>query len=350
MSAAQSSRAPALRIVALGVLAGVIALVPLAPLGAGGTSAASASSVPARASAGCALAQSAPPGTSNQLLAADGEDGGYVRQIPPSYTGRAPLPVVIDLHGWGESAAIQVHISQLGAYGATHRFITITPQIAEPALIWQLGLHGKDVAFMGALLHTVDTTLCVDRNRIFVTGYSYGAFLASVIACVDADQIAAVAPVAGIQNPPGCRPSRPVPVVAFHGTADPFVPYLGGIGPASLNLEAPDGSHRTLGQVLGKSAAKVKGPTIPENAAAWARRNGCAPTPSHRQVASGVTLIAYSCPKGDQVELYRVTGGGHAWPGSLVSQEIAPVVGYTTMAISANGIMWAFFAAHPLHA
>jgi polyhydroxybutyrate depolymerase len=341
----------ALGIVALGVLGGVTALVPLAPLGAGatGAGAAASASAPARPSAGCALARPVPPGTSNQLLAAAGDDGAYVREVPPSYNGRVPLPVVIDLHGWGESAAIEVGITQLGAYGAAHRFITITPQIAEPALVWQLGFHGKDVAFMGALLHTVDTSLCVDRNRIFVTGYSYGAFLTSVLACVDADQIAAVAPVAGIQNPGGCRPSRRVPVVAFHGTADPFVPYLGGIGPASLKLAAPDGSQRTLGQVLGGNAAKIKGPTIPQNTAAWAKRNGCAPRPSDRKVATGVTLIAYSCPKGDQVELYRVTGGGHAWPGSPVSREIAMVVGYTTMAISADQIMWAFFAAHPLH-
>ena len=349
MVAAQSGRARALRIVALAVLGGVAALVPLAPPGAGGTSAPSASSVPARPSAGCALAQPAPSGTSNQLLAAGGDDGGYVREVPPSYTGRVPLPLVVDLHGWGETAAIQVHISQLGAYGATHRFITITPQVAEPALVWQLGFHGKDVAFIGALLRTVDATLCVDRNRTFVSGYSFGAFLTSTLACVDAGQIAAVATVAGIQNPAGCRPSRPVPVVAFHGTADPFVPYLGGVGPGTLKLEAPDGSKRTLGQVLGKNAAKAKGPTIPENTAAWARRNGCAPTPSDRKVASEVTLIAYSCPKGDEVELYRVTGGGHAWPGSPVSKEIASVVGYTTMAISADRIMWAFFAAHPLH-
>jgi len=349
MVAVRSRRARALGIGALGVLAGVAALVPLAPPGAGGTSAASASSTPARPSAGCALAQPAPPGTSNQLLAAGGDIGGYVREVPPSYTGRVPMPVVIDLHGWGESAAIQVHISQLGAYGATHRFITITPQVAEPAMVWQLGFDGKDVAFIGALLHTVDTTLCVDRNRIFVTGYSFGAFLTSTLACVDASQIAAVAAVAGIQDPHGCRPSRPVPVVAFHGTADPFVPYLGGVGPGTLKLQAPDGSQRTLGQVLGKNAAKAKGPTIPENAAAWAKRNGCAPAPSDRKVASDVTLIAYSCPKGDEVELYRVTGGGHAWPGSPVSKEIAPVVGYTTMSISADQIMWAFFAAHPLH-
>ena len=231
------------------------------------------------------------------MLAAGGDEGAYVREVPPSYSGRTPLPVVIDLHGWGEQAVFQVQITKLGDYGAAHRFITITPQVTEPALVWRLDSSGKDVVFMGALLDTVEKTLCVDTNRIYVTGYSYGAFLTSTLACVYARRIAAVAPVAGIQNPAGCHPSRPVPVVAFHGTADPFVPYLGGIGSASLKLPAPDGSHRTLGQALGKKASKFKGPTIPDNTAAWAKRNGCAPRPTERTVATRVTLITYSCPR-----------------------------------------------------
>jgi polyhydroxybutyrate depolymerase len=337
-----------LTLTALAALAALATSVSLVPLGQSAAAAASTLTVPARPSAGCASAQPVTPGSSNQVLAAGGDDGDYVREVPPSYSGRSPLPVVIDLHGWGEQAAFQAQFTKLGDYGAAHRFITITPQVTEPALVWNLGSSSKDVVFMGALLDTVERTLCVDTNRVYVTGYSYGAFLTSTLACVYAGRIAAMAPVAGIQNPAGCRPSRPVPVVAFHGTADPFVPYLGGVGPASLKLPAPDGSHRTLGQILGKKATTLKGPTIPDNTAAWAKRNGCASGPTKRNVAPRVTLIAYSCPKGDAVELYRVTGGGHAWPGSPVSKTIAPVVGYTTMAISADQIMWAFFVAHPL--
>lgn len=332
----------------LAALVALTALLSLVPISSDLAAPASSSNVPARSSAGCAAAQTVSPGSSTQLLAAGGDEGAYVREIPPSYSGRTPLPVVVDLHGWGEPASFQVKVSSLGDYGAAHGFITITPQVTEPALVWSLDPTGKDVVFMGALLDTVEKSLCVDTNRIYVTGYSYGAFLASTLACVYARRIAAIAPVAGIQNPARCRPSRPVPVVAFHGTADPFVPYLGGIGSAALKLQAPDGSHRTLGEVLGKRASKIKGPTIPNNTAAWAKRNGCAPKPTQARVATRVILIAYSCPKGDEVELYRVMGGGHAWPGSAVSQAIAPVVGYTTMAISADRIMWAFFVAHPL--
>ena len=210
-----------------------------------------------------------------------------------------------------------MQITKHGDYGAAHGFITISPQVTEPALVWRLGSSGQDVVFTAALSTPSRRPSCVDTNRIYVTGYSSRAFLTSTLACVYARRIAAVAPVAGIQNPAGCHPSRPVPVVAFHGTADPFVPYLGGIGSASLKLPAPDGSHRTLGQALGKKASKFKGPTIPDNTAAWAKRNGCAPRPTEQSVATRVTRITYSCPKGDAVELYRVTGVDTPGPAAL---------------------------------
>jgi polyhydroxybutyrate depolymerase len=336
------------RAVWISALTGLGALVPLGPLTAAGANA-GAATVAARPSAGCAVTPAVAPGTSDQLLAAAGDNGSYVREIPPSYTGRVPVPVVIDLHGYSEPAQLQAQLSGLGTYGDSHGFVTITPQVADPVPMWQTGFKSNDVAFIGALLHTVDATLCADRNRIYVTGYSNGAFLTSTIACVYASQVAAVAPVAGLENPSGCHPVRPVPIVAFHGTADPFVSYTGGLGPSSLKLPAPDGSGRTIGQELGKNAAKERiGPSIPVITADWAKRDGCAAGPTSTAVATGVTRIAYSCSGGNEVELYRVTGGGHAWPGSALSQAVASVVGPTTMAISADQIMWSFFAAHPL--
>ena len=306
------------------------------------------SGIAGRPSAGCTLAQPATPGTTDRLLAAAGDDGAYVREIPPSYTGRTPVPLVVDLHGYEEPATGQVAMSDLGAYGASHGFVTVTPQVAGAIPMWQTGLHSRDMAFLGALLDTAEATLCVDRARVYVTGLSNGAFMTSAVACVYADRVAAVAPVAGIQTPAGCHPSRPVPVVAFHGTADPFVAYGGGLGPSALALPAPDGSGRTVGQLIGPNGAGRAGPSVPSITATWARRNGCAAHPTSRAVAAGVTEIAYRCPGGADVDLYRITGGGHAWPGSAVSQAVGSVVGYTTMAISADAIIWRFFEAHPL--
>jgi polyhydroxybutyrate depolymerase len=320
-------------------------LLPLA----GGGPAAAATHVAARPSSGCSLSHPVPPGTTDELLAAGGDNGAYVREIPPRYSGRTPLPVVIDLHGYEEPATLQVQLTQLGTYGDSHGFITITPQVAAPVPQWITTLGGKDLAFIGGLLHTIDSTLCVDRNRIFVTGYSNGAFLASSIACQFASQVAAVAPVSGIEDPPGCHPSRPVPVVTFHGTADQFVSYNGGLGPAALKLPATNGSKENIGQQLGSGAPQRTGPSIPAITALWAKRNGCASKPTDHTIASDVTLIAYSCPNGNDVELYRIAGGGHTWPGSELSKSIAAAVGKTTFSISANKIIWNFFQDHPLH-
>jgi polyhydroxybutyrate depolymerase len=169
--------------------------------------------------------------------------------------------------------------------------------------------------------------------------------MTSAVACAYADRVAAVAPVAGVRRPDGCDPARPVPLLAFHGTEDPFVAYDGGLGPAALRLPAPDGSGRTLGELGLEEGGE---PSVPEVVAAWATGDGCEDEPATEEVADDVDRISYPCPAGIGVELYRVEGGGHTWPGSEFSRAIESVVGHTTFSISADEVMWAFFEDHPL--
>ena len=51
-----------------------------------------------------------------------------------------------------------------------------------------------------------------------------------------------------------------------------------------------------------------------------------------------------------EVELYRVTGGGHSWPGSAFSASavMEKVVGKTTLTINADALIWQFFRQHSL--
>jgi len=96
------------------------------------------------------------------------------------------------------------------------------------------------------------------------------------------------------------------------------------------------------------TANAVPGSSVPDIMDTWAGRDGCGTTPTSATAASDVTLLSYPC-KGDvAVDLYRIEGGGHAWPGSAFSASIASVVGRATMSISADALMWAFFQAHPL--
>ena len=305
-----------------------------------------AADVAAAPSSGCSAAPVA-PGDSRVDLAAGTEAAWYLRHVPTSYSASTPMPLVLDLHGYSEGAKIHVLQTQLTVFGDTHGFITVTPQIERNPARWDTTLNNSDLAFLGSVLDQAEATLCIDQNRVFVTGLSNGAFMTSAMACQFADRIAAAAPVAGIRDIDGCDPARPVPVIAFHGTNDPFVPYDGGLGSAAANLPAPDGSGRTLGEV-GAVDPTAKGPDIPTITGDWAQRNGCGTTPTESSVTDDVTLLTWPCPPGAEVELYRVTDGGHSWPGSKFSGSIASVVGKTTFTIDANELIWAFFQAHPL--
>ena len=272
----------------------------------------------------------------------------YYRHIPPSY-GARPLPLVVDLHGYSEGATIHLMMSSLGKFGDEKGFITVTPQGQGAVARWDTALKGSaDAAFIKAMITDVKKQVCVDTRRVYVAGLSNGAFMASALACVLSKQIAAIAPVAGVQAPKGCRQARAVPVVAFHGTADGFVGYDGGLGERARRLPAADGSGKTLEESGQLPKASSKGPSVPETMQAIARRNSCNAKQLQKRVSSDVTRISYECSKSRDVALYRVTGGGHTWPGSAFSQQIESVVGKTTMTISANEIMWRFFVEHPL--
>ena len=82
----------------------------------------------------------------------------------------------------------------------------------------------RDVAFTRALLDELERRYCIDTARVFVTGFSNGAFFSSLLGCTLADRIAAVAPVSGGPVPAGCAPARGVPILIQHGRLDPLIP------------------------------------------------------------------------------------------------------------------------------
>ncbi|HEY8544108.1 MAG TPA: PHB depolymerase family esterase [Acidimicrobiales bacterium] len=323
-----------------------------------------AEDVPADPSPGCGAGGTRPtssspspvPGTDEQVTLATGEgERWYLRHVPPAHVGSTPVPLVVDLHGYAEGADVHVVHTGLGAHGDAAGFVTVTPQGSGLLPGWRLAADSPDVAFVEQVLDDVEATLCVDRARVYVAGLSNGAMLASVLACELPDRIAAVAVVAGVTAVPGCGAGddpgatpRPVPVVAFHGTEDPFLGYDGGFGDAVAALPAPDGDG-TLGEAGVAADPDVVAPPVPDVLAAWAIRNGCdGDPPAEEALADDVTRLTWACPAGADVVLHRIEGGGSTWPGSDLLRHASDIVGVTTRSISATEVIADFFADHAL--
>jgi polyhydroxybutyrate depolymerase len=299
-------------------------------------------------SAGC--------GTAAEPLAADSTTsftlptnptvkGTFIEHVPPAYDGTHALPLVIDLHGWSQPAALKFTEDAMPAAADRYRFITIAPDITRPVPLWDTSLTGTDAAWVAALVDHLETTQCIDRFRVYATGMSNGAMMTSTLACTMSTTLAAVAPVAGVHDPKGCSTTRHVPLMAFHGTDDPYLSYKGGYGPKVAGLASPDGKG-TLGSSL--PTADEDAIPVPDRVQGWATRNGCDPGPTTADIAAGVTGTSWVCPANGTTELITITGGGHTWPGSAFDAKLPDMMGSTTTAIDATEMIWDFFATHPI--
>jgi polyhydroxybutyrate depolymerase len=268
----------------------------------------------------------------NGSFVSSGEHREYLLHVPGSYDSSTPTPLVISMHGAGLWGAAQKETSLWNDLADNERFIVVYPSGVggKGVRVWRVepgaGL-GKDVRFISELLDTLKNSYNIDSTRIYANGLSNGGGMSFALSCMLYDRIAAVGLVAAAQTLPWrwCKDQRAVPMIAFHGTADPEVPYDGG---SSWVSPRPF-------------------PSTPRWAAHWAQRNGCGADPIESTVAVDVTRRAYtSCTDRADVVLYTIQGGGHTWPGGGPLPEW--FVGRTTQSIDATRLMWAFFREHPL--
>jgi polyhydroxybutyrate depolymerase len=261
-----------------------------------------------------------------------GEEREYVLHVPRGYDRTRPTPLVISMHGAGLWGAAHRAISRWDEVADAHGFLVVYPSGARGSgpRVWRVergaGL-ARDVQFISELIDTLRATYNIDSTRIYADGLSNGGGMAFVLSCALSDRIAAVGMVAAAQTLPWswCTDRRPVPMIAFHGTADRQIPYDGG---------------KTW-------IASRRFPDVSTWAANWARRNRCSASPVESAVAADVTRLEYtSCADDAAVVLYTILGGGHTWPGGMPLAEWS--LGRTSRGIDASSTMWAFFRAHRL--
>ena len=269
---------------------------------------------------------------SNGSINSSGVKREYVLHVPSSYERGKAAPLVISLHGAGLWGGGQQTISQWNRLADREGIIVVYPSGFKDGgpRIWHVEPSprlAQDIRFIAELIDTLAAHYTIDRSRIYANGLSNGGGMSFVLSCTLSDRIAAVGLVAGAQTLPWqwCKDSKPVPMIAFHGTADPQVPYKGG-----------------------SSWVSRRGfPAVGPWAANWARRNRCAPTPAASVVAADVRRIEYTGCAGDAtVVLYTILGGGHTWPGGKALPEW--FVGRTSNSVDATSVMWEFFRQHPL--
>ena len=293
------------------------------------------------ASAGCgASTGEAVPGVEvEHTINVRGAERRYLLTTPSAHNGNTPLPVVLDFHGLLEGAEVHANMSQWSALAEEEGVVAVFPHGTGDPIRWETDISdpddNDDLAYTDAVLAELGEQLCIDESRVYATGLSNGAMFTSALLCTRADVFAAAAPVAGLTDLDGCDPSRAVPVLTYHGTADPILLFNGGVDLSSI--PGGDGAPATTA-----SPADLDGEGYPAAVAAFAERNGCDPEPTDTELTEEVLRRVYDCPEGADVEFLIVVGGGHSWPSSEFSRNIEAIVGPTTFDVDATRDSWQF--------
>ncbi len=250
------------------------------------------------------------PGDYEIEVQSAGVQRSFLAHLPKDYQPGRTYPLVIALHGRGGTVRDMVLMTSFSLKADMEGFIVVYPQAIWNDKTWMIvsGDEGslEDMAFLWDVIRYAIDNLGADADRIYAVGFSNGGGMAHRLGCALAEKLTGIATVSGSypahQN---CHPTAPLPVIAFHGTADTFVPYEGD------SIQPP----------------------IRDWAAAWAQRNSCQ---SESQVFLEEGVLRGErwgeCDADSAVVLYTITGGEHYWPG-----------GVGQGGINATDLIWSFF-------
>jgi polyhydroxybutyrate depolymerase len=241
----------------------------------------------------------------------DGQTRSYWLHLPQGYSAGNLYPLVLSLHGVTSNGFQQMYLTGFNGVSDQGGFIVAYPDGIDNT--WNISSSSgvDDVGYISALIDTLNAAYGVNLEMVYACGMSMGGFMSYRLGCELSHRLAAIASVTGLQAFYPCQPSKPMPVMQIHGTADPTVPYAG--------VE----------------------PTV----SFWTAFNGCPEEPIQTefpdidQTDNSTVTSSYYCPCSNSTEviLYTVINGEHSWPGSNF------ILGVTNQDIDASTEIWNFF-------
>jgi polyhydroxybutyrate depolymerase len=247
-------------------------------------------------------------------------------------------PLVIVLHGQGGTGRQMMNYTRWDELAAQEKFVAVFPDAVGGN--WQLTREpNADIDFIAKLIAKLGKENGVDLKRVYLTGLSRGGAFSFILACERVNLFAAVAPIIVSVSSymlKSCVDRDAIPVALMNGTADPRIPYNGGI------FHGIDGPVPVV--------------STDELVRHWRERNGCLAVNWGETTlpdldpkdGSRVTRIASRCDPDQEVTLFRIDGGGHQLPSRPGSSPpaVTAKLGPQNHDIDGAQTIWAFFKPH----
>lgn len=142
-----------------------------------------------------------PSGGVSTTLTVGTQSRSYVLYLPSDYDADIAYPLVFAWHGLGGSGALAQYYFGLEAAAGNNAIIAypnaLTRADSGGETGWELSPYGYDFEFFDAMVDELTENLCIDEQRIFSTGHSFGGYMSNAMGCYRSNVHNAIAPVAG---------------------------------------------------------------------------------------------------------------------------------------------------------
>lgn len=280
-----------------------------------------------------------------RLLIQHADRERYADMFVPAHTvTREPMPLVIVLHGSGQTPEDIASLTGFNNLATLERFAVVYPAgtgNTPERLYWNVLQSGTyateervdDFGFLNAVVTQVMQEVAIDRSRIYAVGFSQGGMLCYRLACdpLWSTRLAAMAVVGATMTvaPDDCAPGRLVPLLSIHGMQDPFSNFAGGIAAKAMRND------------------RVPRPGLYETIDYWVEQGGFTGEPDTSDSRGQAACRRFASRTNDyEIISWEINNGGHAWPGSPANLP-EWMVGNVNHDIQATALIWNFFARHP---
>jgi poly(3-hydroxybutyrate) depolymerase len=174
------------------------------------------------ASPGCGKSGAPTGQLVDQTITIAGQARTYALTVPPDYSEKPPLPLIVGWHGANVDGAKARKIFNLDAATNGAAVIVYPYGLPTSAMTWDLSSDGADSRLFTDLVTFISSEYCIDSNRIFTTGHSTGAAMANILGCYSRG-LRAIALVAGMNQGVRADCTGQVAVWITQGQNDPVV-------------------------------------------------------------------------------------------------------------------------------
>ena len=233
----------------------------------------------------------------------------YILHLPDDYKN---APLVLVLHEFGGSASWASHYMGFNYVADEHNFVVCYPQALigkeEQVPYWNANLEdgNDDIGFIEALANDLVSEYGLDKEQVYITGFSNGGFMSYTAAINASDTFKKAAVVSGLishEDWDNRWNAKQIPVLHIHGTEDEVI-----------HITDSPSYDMSVDEIIDFFVEKNKGELVEEVS-----------------IGEHTTLYKYGSDSGYDVWYCKMEQWGHRWPNAMESD------------IDANALIWEFF-------